>query len=370
MRASGLSAAIVRQRAGYNGVFEPTSDRGRRIAALAQQLRVLHNELVDQSADMRSEQLRDRVQRELSGLPPHEREEFLHDLMHEFPIWSEASAGTSAPAPTRSSAQVATEIKDPGVLADQLIAMCKGMGDAERAGVAAKLARAGLTLNESASGNGGNGGSGGSGGGGEGKVEIREVIKEVVREVPTLAGLPEAAMADLKKMLGVPADGTIRADRIVEMCTLLAEFTIKLEPWACAYWQDIGKDAKVQIFRTLSKDRPNERQGSLARFAEGDPAVSKENLAKDFLKLRSLVSLLLKGVMDAGKQFGKDHMTKFAVDAVQGSAEKGTFTESQAAKNWKQYVKLMDGLDAATMEKRLKNLIAKDVDVQLSQVIR
>lgn len=359
------SRDFVRPSAGYNGVFEPTSDRGRRIAALGQQLRVLHNELVDQSADMRAEQLRDRVQRELSGLPPHEREAFLHDLMLEFPVWSEGAAPAPA-APVRTTPVAPAEIKDPGVLADQLIALCKGMGEAERAGVAAKLARAGLSLNEG----GGGGGSGGGGGGGGGGVEVREVIKEVVREVPTLAGLPEAAMADLKKMLGVPADGTIRADRIVEMCTLLAEFTIKLEPWACAYWQDIGKEAKVQIFRTLSKDRPNERQGSLARFAEGDAAVTKENLAKDFLKLRSLVSLLLKGVMDAGKQFGKDHMTKFAVDAVQSSAEKGTFTESQAAKNWKQYVKLMDGVDAATMEKRLKNLIAKDVDTQLSQVIR
>jgi len=341
-------------------VFEPTSERGRKLAGLAQQLRVLHNELADQTGDMRAEQLRDRVQREVGTLLPHEREAFLTELMGQFPTWNSGDNGGGKDGPARTAGAAPVEIKDPKVLVEKLIALSAGLSAGEKAGLAAKLAAAGLALPPPP-----------AAVGGVREVPVEKIVEKiVVREVPTLAGLPEGAMAELKKMLGVPVEGTVGADRVVELCTLLVEFTIKLEPWACAYWQDIGKEAKNQVRRALSKDRPNERQGVLAKYAEGDPAVTKDVVARDILKLRSLVSLLLKGVLDAGKQFSKDHMARFALDAVQAAAEKGTFTESQAAKNWKQYVKLMDGFDAGTMEKRLKSLIAKDVDSQLSQVIK
>ncbi|MCX5691897.1 MAG: hypothetical protein NTV94_19245 [Planctomycetota bacterium] len=336
-------------------MIEPTSERGRRLAAVSQQLRVLHDELVDQPADMRAEQIRDRVQRELSSLAPHDREPFVTDLMAMFPVWN-AGAPATAPIAPRPVAAVASEPKDPAAIAEQLIAATAKLSSDAREAIASRLAAAGLVPMPAAS-------SGAS-------APVREVVKEVVREVPTLAGMPEGAMAELKKMVGLPQDANVRADRMVELCTLLVEFTIKLEPWAVAYWQDIGKEAKNQVFRVLSKERPNERQGILARFVEGDASTDKDAVAKDILKLRSLVSLLLKGVLDAGKAFSRDHMTRFSVDAVQAGAEKGTFTESQAAKNWKQYVKLMEGFDAASMEKRIKGLIAKDVDAQLSQIIR
>ncbi len=338
-------------------MIEPTSERGRRLAAVSQQLRVLHDELVDQPADMRAEQIRDRVQRELSALAPHDREPFVTDLMAMFPVWNAGAPAATASVP-RPAAPVASEPKDPAAIAEQLIAATARLSPDAREAIASRLAAAGLVPMPMAAASA------------SASAPVREVIKEVVREVPTLAGMPEGAMAELKKMIGLPQDANLRADRMVELCTLLVEFTIKLEPWAVAYWQDIGKEAKNQVFRVLSKERPNERQGILAKFVEGDASTDKDAVARDILKLRSLVSLLLKGVLDAGKAFSRDHMGRFSVDAVQSGAEKGTFTESQAAKNWKQYVKLMEGFDAASMEKRIKGLIAKDVDAQLSQIIR
>src|SRR2546421_4526735 len=55
------AAADASWRSGADGgtLFEPTTDQGRRLAALSHRLRVLHTELADQSQDMRSEQLRD-----------------------------------------------------------------------------------------------------------------------------------------------------------------------------------------------------------------------------------------------------------------------------------------------------------------------
>lgn len=326
--------------------MEPTTERGKRLAGLAAQLRELHAALADENGEMRSEQLRDRVMREVNHLPSHEREGFLAELLGHFPVWSDGGGGAER---NGTAPSVPAEPATASALADKLIAMCKTLSGAQRSEVVLKLADAGLA----------------AGGG-----EVREVVKEVVREVPGAGGLPAAAVNELKKMLGVPPEGTVSAERVVDLAMLLSEFTIKLEPWACSYWKEIAPDAKTQIFRVLSKERPNERQGSLAKFVEGDGAVNKDTIARDILKLRSLVSLLLKGVLDAGKQFGKDHVARFSVEAVQSAAERGTFTESQAAKNWKQYVKLMEGYDAAAMEKRLKQLIAKDVDNGLAQVIR
>ncbi|MBS0197464.1 MAG: hypothetical protein JSR77_11970 [Planctomycetes bacterium] len=321
--------------------MEPATERGRRLAALSAQLRELHAALADESADMRQEQLRDRVQRELSSLPAHEREPFLSDLMTQFPVWNEGNNGSVQHAP----APAAAKPTDPRALADMLIEACASLPETARNDIAGRLAAAGLGI---------------SGGG-----QVREVVKEVIKEVrvPTgPGGLPAAALGELRRMVGLPADTEIQGDRLVDLCTLLSEFVLKLEPWACTYWRELGPDAKNPVPRSLDK--------GLAKFVSGDPSASKDAVARDILKLRSLVSLLLKGVLDSGKQFGKDHMARFSVDAVQSAAERGTFTESQGAKNWKQYVRLMEGYDAAAMEKRLKSLIAKDVDNGLSQVIR
>jgi|GEM_PF-1509926 len=339
--------------------MEMAGETGRRATGLAQQLRVLHNELADQGLEMRVEQMRDCVQRELSSLPPHEREGFIKDLTAQFPTWDSerGSIRVAAPAP------VAAAPKSASALTDSLIAMWSGLSGGERTLVVSKLAAAGLVASEPGSGQT-------SSEKGEVREVVREVIKEVVREVPTLGGLPEAAMLALKKEIGLPPEAVIRADRVVELCTVLAEFTVKLEPWAVSYWQEMSKDSKSQVFRVLSKPSPNERQGVLARYAEGDETLSRESLLRDMLRLRSLVSLLLKGVLKAGEEFSKDHMKRYAVDVVQSSAEKGTFTESQGAKNWKQYIKLMEGVDAAAMEKRLKSMIAKDVESGLSHVMK
>ena len=100
-------------------VIEPTTEQGRKLAALSQQLRVLHTELSDQSADLRREQLRDEVQRATSALPPQDREGFLKSLKERFPVWSGeeherdqfAQAG-SVPQFDESRAQFVVEMAD------------------------------------------------------------------------------------------------------------------------------------------------------------------------------------------------------------------------------------------------------------------
>jgi hypothetical protein len=313
-------------------VIEPTTDKGRRLLALSQRLRVLHTELADQAGDMRAEQLRDEVQRALSGLPPNEREPFLTDLLEQFPTWANGQAAPVAPAPAKTVTVAAPEVKDPKVLADKLIENSKGLSDSDRLAIADRLGAAGFA-----------------------------VIK--IKEAPASAGgLPTVQLNEFKKVIGIPADGNVDPARLVEVASLLAEFTLKLEPWACSYWRDLAPEAKNSIYQTLNKD--------LAKYTSGDAGLNKEAMAKNIYKLRSLVSLLMKGVMEAGKQFARDHLGRYSLEAVGSSAQKGGAFKSQAVCNWEQYVKLMEGVDGAAIEKRLKQVIAKDVDTGLSQVIR
>ena len=174
-------------------------------------------------------------------------------------------------------------------------------------------------------------------------------------------GLPAAELAELKKALQMSQDQDIRPGRVVEMASVLAEFVLKLEPWACTYWRDLAPDAKNSVFQTLNKELP--------RFVGGDEKVTKEVMQKSAYRLRSLVSLLMKGVMEAGRQFSRDHLTKYSMDAIKQAAPREMF-KADEYRYWKQYERLMEGVDGASIEIRLKQVIAKDVDAGLSQVIR
>ncbi len=308
-------------------MIEPTSERGKRLAALSARLRVLHSELAEQPADMRSEQLRDEVQRAVSTMPPHEREGFLGDLMEQFPTWTGATQAAPVP-PVKVVTTAAPEVKDPKILAERLIEAGKALPEHERAALARKLAAGGFSV-----------------------VEVKEAV----------GGLPAAQIAEFKKTIGIPAEQEVSAARVIEVASLLSEFVLKLEPWACNYWRDLAPDAKNSVYQVLGKDLP--------KFATGDEATTKETMQKSLYKLRSLVSLLMKGVIDAGKQFARDHLARYSVDAIKEAAPRETF-KSDEYRSWRQYERLMEGVDGPAIEKRLKQVIAKDVDTGLSQVIR
>lgn len=325
-------------------MIEPATDRARRVAALSQRLRLLHAELAEQPADMRSEQLHDEVQRALSGMSPHEREPFLTELMEAFPAWGGNGPVVAAVRPV--SAKATAVPTDPTQLADLLINATINLSDAEKSKIKDRLKVGGLV------------------------EEVKPSGISVAIAGAVASGGPGAAVAvsggvlgELKRAAGITTDSAaIDGTKAAEVAAVLVEFVLKLEPWACQYWQNLSPDAKNGVPQSLNKDIP--------KFLTGDQTVTKEVLAKNVYKLRSLVSLLMRSVLEAGKQFGRDHVQKFAVPEIEKQAGPGTIMKPAAVKCWEQYVKMMEGVDAAAFEKRLKTLIAKDVDAALSQVIK
>lgn len=323
-------------------MIDVTSERGRRLAALSQRLRVLHAQLADQPDDMRSEQLRDAVQREVSALPPQDRSAFLQELLSQFPTWATAGGDGSAGSVRVAPSAAAAEPKDPRSIAERLIEACRGLSEGERAAIAARLSAAGLVLREAA------------------PAAAAAAPVSVAASIAPLT--PGQAANDLRKAIGLAADAPMDQTRVIEMAALLAEFTLKLEPWACTYWRDVGPEAKNAVYQTLNKD--------LARYVSGDEKVSKVILANNMYNLRSLISLLMKGAVEAAKQFARDHLSRFGVEEIRKAAGPGSMMTSEDVKCWRQYVKQMEGVDATAVEKRLKSLLAKDVDAGLSQVIK
>lgn len=318
-------------------MIEPSSERGKKLVALSQRLRVLHADLGDQPGDMRAEQLRDEVQRTLSGLPPQDRESFLKDLLTLFPTWSSAEGPGEAAAPARSAG---VETRDPVALADRLIELSKGLGEADRRALAERLKAGGLAAPGPAP------------------------VAPVATAIPAVVAAPASGTGavELRKAVGLPADAPMDGARITDVAAILAEFALKLEPWACTYWRDLAPEAKNPVYQSLNKD--------LAGYLRGEEKATREVVSRSAYRLRSLISLLMKGVTEAGKQFARDHMSRFSVEEIAKAAGPGSLMESKDIKNWRQYVRQMDGVDASAIEKRLKSLLARDVDAGLSQVIK
>ena len=359
-------------------MIELTTEQGRKLAALSQQLRLLHTELADQSTELRSEQLRDEVQRAVSALAPQEREGFLRALKERFPIWSGDGGGGRdgggggggdadgfARAARTAASKAAEELNaDPRALANKLVAICQGMGDFEKSSIMAILSQGGLLAAPIVK-----------------TVTVAAAAAPVATPVPRVEPKVEASpsqrvdtsklegvaltpgqpLAELKRALGVSADSNLDGVRVVELASMLTEFVVKLEPWACQYWKDMAPDARNEVPPTLAR--------TLGKYASNtDEKVTKEVVARETYRLRSLVSLLMKGVREAGKQYARDHLTRFGLDPIVKESKAG-FAQPKASANWEQYVKLMEGVDANWIEQRIKKLIASDVDAGLSAVV-
>jgi hypothetical protein len=377
------------------GVIELTTEYGRKLSALSQQLRVLHTELADQSAELRQEQLRDEVQRAVSALPPQEREPFLKALKERFPVWSEGPEGSgggggdefAVAASRAASAAAEATLANPVALAQRLVSLCKGLSDSEKAPVMAILAAGGMIPPP--------------------RVVERVVERPVERATTSIPPAPRPAappvappaappvappapiatpiatpvavggagaggkaegvslapgqpLAELRRAMSLPSDAQLDGVRVVEVAAVLAEFVAKLEPWACQYWKAMAPDARNEVPATLSR--------TMGKFViTADDKATKDQVAREAFRLRSLVSLLMKGVNEAGRQYARDHLARFGIDAITREAKAGW--KGQAAANWEVYAKLMEGVDADWIDQRIRKLIASDVDAGLSQVL-
>jgi hypothetical protein len=196
-------------------------------------------------------------------------------------------------------------------------------------------------------------------------LSVKETIRETVKvPVPGSGGaLPEATQAEIRKLLKLAPDAPISAERLAEVSAMLVDFTLRLEQWGCSYWRSIAPEARTQLFQVLERD--------LAKFLAGDEKTTRDVVGDSVHNVRSLVSLLMKSAGEAGKQFSRDHVSRFAVQEIEreASTQAGVF-KSMPVVAWEIYKRMMADMSAESMDKRFAGLIAKDVDAALGGVVR
>lgn len=270
--------------------------------------------------------MRDIVQREMTAIAPSERQALLTEVLAHFPVFSAGSAAT--PPPPRAETP-----SNPDALADLLIASARGLSAEAKASLAKKLAGAGLA------------------------------VVEQIRAPSGGGSLPEAALNEFRRAVGMAADAPVDPARLIELSAALAEFVVKTEPWACNYWQAIAPTAQNGVYQVLGRGLP--------KFLSNDPSVTKDMVLNTLYNLRSLITLLMRSVQGLSGQFARDHLSRFSVEAITeaGKPQKRALEPLEAA-CWRQYTKLMEGQDAAAFEQRIKQILAKDVDAGLGTVLK
>lgn len=320
-------------------VVEPTTDRAKKVLALAARLRVLHAELSGEDPGLRGEQLRDEVNRAVAAVQPHEREKFLQELLVEFPTWASEGGGSQARTVVKEVEErvIVEEVRDPAELVRRLLEATKGMSEGDRAKITEKLAAGGLV-----------------------KREVTTVAgPAVVSSGGSGGGLPDATVGSLRRVVGAAADSSFGADRMGDMLVIATDYLIRVEMMSTTFARDIGVDGKYSAFvqQTMKKDAE--------RFLTGDAKVTKEMLQKSEANNRVLIAAVVRAVRRAGEQFAADHMTRFAPEEIDKAVGAAAF--GRAGKCWDAYCAMMKAMDKASIARRIQDLVKKEVEAWLDQ---
>lgn len=330
-------------------MVEPTTDRGRKVAALAARLRVLHAELRTEDAEFRREQLRDEVNRVVAGVQPHEREKFLSELLVEFPSLCgdrEPAAQTPAVKPTQAPRPVA-DSSDPMQLVLQLMDAAEGLSDADKRKIADKLAIVGLVKQQTVT------------------VEVPGAVAPAPAPVaaPVSVGadgtFSEATMAGMRKAVGASADTPLSSERMADLMVIATDYMIRVENMSTTFAREIGVDAKYNAFVQQAMKKLAER------YVSGDPKSAKDVVQKAEANNRILIAAVVRAVRRAGEQFAADHLTRFAPEEIDKAV--GNVTFGKSGKCWEAYCAMMKGADKAAMAKRIQDLVKKEVEAWLDQ---
>lgn len=332
------------------------SERARKVAGVAQRLRLVQAELLDHPAEERRAHLRDEIELILRAMVPGERKQFLFELVDEFPVFGDSQVSDVAPAssgPDRATldalaaaqAEVATlrtelsRFNDVGMVSDRLIELSKRQNEEQRKTLVKKLATAGLAAVKT--------------------VEVNRAESAPTPLAPppqpVAAPAPAAPVAaqnatvggDLRKAAGLTDADQVDSARAGELAAVLTEFSGGLDELVWTAWrQVIAPGSKIS--------RPGPLKRTFGQFLKNESGVSRQRVADDVALLRLITAATIAATSRAGKNFARKHLTKFGVDAIKAAVGAGGWG-SKEAKYWAKYEELAnvlneDSIDAEIMQ--------------------
>jgi hypothetical protein len=286
--------------------------------ATANRLRQIQADFADETAQAREGYLSDELQRILSTIVPDQRQVFMEALREHFPTW-EANMATPQSQPAQQESSSPSDLRewnDVSFVVERLIELAAPLPSDQKRRLADQLRGAGLAA---------------AGGGGD---------------------LPPELVTELKGILNLDPQHEIDPTRLLEMACRLVHFAHSLDQLAWKIWKTIAPKSPL---------RGSGLQGTMARFAKGD---GEAPLSRDLEQLRHLVASLLSSISQVGRQFGQQHLAKFAPNEIEASAamEPGGFLVAKEIKCWRKYQELAKSFDdPAAIDNQVMQIITEFV---------
>ncbi len=286
-------------------------------AATANRLRLIQADFADQSADERRAYMAETVERSMSSLVPHEREQFLNELADMFPTWdSQVSATARAETSVTQSSTDEMELQDPGFLVTRLVEIAGSLSQLQREAIIKRLSEAGLTE--------------------VGRMDWGEEAEGRLRQ-----------SLSLKPSLGIDPS------RVLDQTAMLADFINSLDQLVWRTWKTLSPQSEIRRQQTM--------QVLMSEFVGGNEDTARGAVNDALEKLRQLIAGLITAIGQVGHQFSARFAQQFDPTVIKGlvDMEGGSFLTAKEARYWRKYKELAAAMDESTIEADIRKAISQ-----------
>lgn len=270
------------------------------------------------------------IDQAVSLVLPDQRPEFLDALERRFPCIDAAKEGIASPkapaVPDTSAALEAAVEDDLDDLAERLAEALESTDDQTRQRILSKFEAIGLASD--------------SPGG-------RDTSPDAQGDAPGLSDRAHQAFVYAMRRLGIKG---IDMTRTAKLLVLLMEHLRGVDQLTWSTWRTIAPRSELR--------RPCDLRKEATRYLNGDRDVSGAELRRHVEALRKLSAAMTAGVGQAGSQFARKHLLKFAPEEIEARANPGGgLLANREYKSWNLYVEMSRDLGEDAIEHAIKEAI-------------
>jgi hypothetical protein len=293
-------------------------------ARLADRIRALQADMVQEPLQARQEFISNEIKRSMAVIAPTQRPEFCSALAEQFPRWD---GNDITRQQTNASGQSQTGVnsnamdqQDPSFLVQQLCKLAPKLPQALKETLLERLADAGL----------------------------------VPRSAPDWPG---EVLSKFRSRLQLDDGVHLHAGHVLELTHILSDLAMSIDQIAWNMWKIVAPGSK------LHRGAPLQRL--MSRFVANDLEVSREQVSNEFEKLRKLNAALLSSVGETGRQFSSRYGKKFAPAEIEAAVrtEHKKFMANIKNLCWDKYCELAaENLDEADVDHEIREIVREFVD--------
>ena len=285
----------------------------------ANRLRLVQVDFADQPEQTRNEYLCEEIERALKTVVPDRRNRFLEALMARFPLPTLGSQPMQKVSASADASVAVHRLKDADFLIRSLLPLVPTLSEDQK-----KLIADSLHLRQ--------------------ETPLAE------------GGYSQESVKKLKAVLLTGDGSSIRADRLMDLSIMLADFVCKLEPLVWNIWRKLSPRSGIRPSASL-KD-------IMGKFVFNAQGASAEQIDNELKELQRLIAAIITAIGRVGGQFAKSHLAKFSPSEISAmvKVEHGSVFVSQEVRCWRKYAELASTLNEDTIESEIRDVIVGYVE--------